>query len=424
MYFGLTLLIPSQSVIAALGTIGAPSTLVAIASLVWWVWYHVHRGRVEIHGAQLVRRAAIFLMLALLVVYRHALMQPMVADEVMPADSGLLRFLGVLGIVLTATDGISSPERLQVLIRRMTLGTGAVALLSIFQVLTGQLWVDKFPIPGLVSSGAGELIARGAFLRPSGTSVHPIEFGAVLGMMLPLMISHARTSISRRPLMWSCVALTGMAVVLSLSRTALVCSVIGVAILVPVWSKASRRLTIVGSLLGFAAVSVVVPGLLGTIRGLFVGSDNDPSVQSRTAGYSYAAQMFSHSPWLGRGYGTFLPRYYIFDNGYLQFTVETGLVGVFALLGLIVVAGLSAYRASRRFALAADRELARAALAAVVAGAVSVGFFDLFAFPQSASCLALVLGISGASYRLSSQTGTKHAVEVQTGDGAQVLDRT
>ncbi len=397
------LAVPARARIAPLGSVGAPANVVAFGVFVWWVWHHVHRDREEPRQSQPVRRVTLALLFVMLVVYRHAMMQPVVSDEIMPADSGLIRFVAVMGIVLAASDGIRSLDRLHLLLDRMAIGAGLVALLALVQVATGELWVDQFILPGLTDiDPAGTLIARGAFLRPSGTSVHPIEFGAVLSMLLPIALTSARLAAAGRVFWpWFRVAVILLAVMLSFSRTTLICTALVLLVLAPRWSPRVRWTAGVSGMIGFGIAAIAVPGLAGTIRGLFQGASDDPSVQSRTAGYGYALEMFSHNPWLGRGYGTFIPRYYIFDNGFLQFTMETGVIGVFFLLLLLITAMVSAWKAEHLLRRRADQEMARAILAGALAGALSIGFFDLFAFPQAAGCLALMIGLAGCVYRLA-----------------------
>ena len=85
--------------------------------------------------------------------------------------------------------------------------------------------------------------------------------------------------------------------------------------------------------LGFLAVVstvlyVTVPGLLGAITGLFSNAGQDPSISSRTGSYDIAGAFISESPLVGKGFGTFLPKYWILDNAYLGMTIEAGLLGL------------------------------------------------------------------------------------------------
>jgi len=61
-----------------------------------------------------------------------------------------------------------------------------------------------------------------------------------------------------------------------------------------------------------------------------------------------------------------------------------------------------------------DRGLAQALLASIAAGACSLAFFDTFAFPQSAGCLFLILGMAGAMRRLTlAQARTENVARVE-----------
>ena len=148
-------------------------------------------------------------------------------------------------------------------------------------------------------------------------------------------------------------------------------------------------------------VYLVVPGSLGATTRLFTGAGDDPSIASRTGSYDLAFQFFRHSPILGRGFGTFLPKYWILDNGYLGLLIEGGLVGLGG-LAVLIFAGVGAARASRsRFAEQFERQLGQGVMSAVVSGAAGLAFFDTFGFPQSAGCFFLILGMAGALRRLA-----------------------
>lgn len=406
-YFLFTIIVPAGSIIAPLGSLGAPSTLVAVLVLVWWIWDLFHRRTPGQQRVQPVRRAAVVMIVVALIVNRHAWLQPLPADEITPSDTSLVRFLALMGVILVGTDGAPHVERWQVLLRRMSQAAAAVSALALLQFFTRQLWIDMISIPGLTPPAAGGLLVRSGFSRPSGTSTHPIEFGAVLGMMFPLAINRARIARTDRKLAWAAVAVIGLAVLVSVSRTALVCAALGTLLLLPTWPRITR---VLGLLAGFgltAAAAIAVPGLIGTLRGLFSGAGQDSSVLSRATGYAYAQEMFGYNPWLGRGLGTYLPKYYIFDNGYLGLAMEAGVIGVIGFVTLVVTGAIAAACAARSFTRFEDRQMAWALFASVVSGAVAMGFFDIFAFPQSAACLALVVGLSGAAYRLAREPASQ-----------------
>src|SRR5690606_16851310 len=94
-------------------------------------------------------------------------------------------------------------------------------------------------------------------------------------------------------------------------------------IMIPSLPRSLRNTIVVLMGFGLAGMYVVVPGMAGTILGLFTGGDT--SVSSRTDSYGKALEFLSVSPVFGRGSGTFMPSYHIFDNQYLLMAIETGM---------------------------------------------------------------------------------------------------
>jgi O-antigen ligase len=393
--------IPSSMVVPSLGSAGSPSNLLGVASFFWWVWFHVRRTEPHTRGFQPVRAAMLTWLLIMLVVYAHAMAGPIVGDEVSVADNGILRLLGMGGVLLLATDGITSYERLHVLLRRLALAAGAVAVLGFIQYVTHQLWIDRLSIPGLSPAAVTELGARSGFARPSGTSASAIEYGVVLAMTLPIVITLAGGAHRRWGYRLLLVPMI-LSIYLSVSRSAYLCAAVGLVVLAFSWSNRQRlqALAFAGAVSTMLYVSV--PGLLGAILGLFSNADSDPSVASRTGSYEVAGEFIANSPVVGRGFGTFLPRYWILDNGYLGLLIEGGILGLGGLLVLLATGFLSARRAGDGVP-QEDRQLSRALMASILAGATSFAFFDTFAFPQTSGCVFLVLGIAGAMRRLAAE---------------------
>ena len=401
IYVLLLLAIPSPMVVGPLGSAGAPSAIFAFGAFFLWVWFQVRRDRATGWGSQPVRMAALGWLLVMLVVYAHAMSSPIPADEISPADNGMLKIVGLTGILLVANDGISSLERHRTVLRRLVIGVGLIAALGVLQYATRQILVDRIAIPGL-TSGAAEwtLAERSGLARPSGTSTHPIEYGVVLTMVLPIAITFAMMSPTRRWLYRVLLGVIAFAVFLSISRSAILCAVVALLVLAVSWSGAARLRALAVLLALAVVVYLTVPGVLGTITRLFTGASDDPSITSRTGSYELAFQFFSASPLLGRGFGTFLPKYWILDNGYLGLLIEGGILGVAGLLILVLVAAVAAGQARRAAVDDFDRALGQALLASVIAGACALAFFDTFGFPQSAGCFFLLLGLSGAMRRL------------------------
>jgi hypothetical protein len=406
VYLVLLLGIPSVMVMAPLGSAGSPSTVVAVGLFLLWLWFQVHRASAQLWAGQHVRRAALVWLLVMVAVYAHAMSGPVSFDEISPGDFGMLKLVGFCGVLLVTTDGVRDLPRLRVFASRLVVAVGLVAVLGLVQFLSRELIIDRLHVPGLTSVPPAGLIERNGLPRPNGTSTHPIEYGVVLSMGFPLAVVHAIWSPTHRWLYRGILAVIAMDIFLSSSRSALVCAAISLVVLALSWRAALRVKTLLATVVASLVVYVVVPGSLGATTRLFTGAGEDPSIASRTGSYDLAAVFFSHSPWLGRGFGTFLPKYWIFDNAYLGLLVEGGVLGLGGLVVLVVVAAGAAYAASRSLSAQLDRQLAQGVLAAVLSGAAGLAFFDSFGFPQSAGCFFLLLGLAGALRRLGRGSAT------------------
>lgn len=407
VYLVLLWFVPSSMVVPALGSAGSPAGLLGVGCFFWWAWSHVQRAGATGVGFQPVRVTMLAWLLIMFVVYAHAMATPIPGDEVSVADNGILRLVGLAGVLLLANDGVSSNARLHLILRRLALAAGIVAVLGLVQYLTGQLWVDRLTIPGLTpSTFSGELGGRAGFARPSGTSTSPIEYGVVLALTLPVVIVLAAGQHRQRLLFRVLLIPMIASIYFSVSRSAYLCAFVGVAVLALSWNRRQRLLAFLVLLVTTAAMYVSVPGLLGTILGLFSGAGEDPSVASRTGSYDIAAVFIANSPVLGRGFGTFLPKYWILDNGYLGLLIEGGIIGLAGLLALIVAGLFAARRAGQWSSDPDDQQMARAVMASIIAAAAGLAFFDTFAFPQSAGGMFLMLGLAGAMRRLKAPSGS------------------
>lgn len=399
--------VPTSLGVGALGSAGAPATVVGVVAFLWWCWHHLHRPRTHAVGTQPVRWAIVTLLCCAILSYAYAMSRPLPSDEVSPADSALIRLVSICGIALVANDGIRSEKRMRILVNFVIVAAASVAGLSIVQVITGELWIDRISIPGLVRNASIDLTARQGLVRPSGTANHPLEFAAVLSMVLPIAIMSARSKERLRWQHFAIISLIFLGILLSLSRTAILCVALGLAIIFPALPRIWRVVGIIAGVVILGILSAVMPGLFGTLRGLFLGISDDPSIQSRTDSYALVAEFWSNNPWIGRGLGTFLPKYWILDNMYLQALVELGLLGLLALGGVSVIAFMCAWRVQPRYPKGPDRDLIRGIAAGVAAGAASFAFFDALSFPQSAFTLFLLIGMAGAYWRLARRTAAE-----------------
>ena len=126
-------------------------------------------------------------------------------------------------------------------LRRLAFAAGLVALLGLAQYATGELFVDRIRIPGLTAGTEGwTLGTRSGFIRPSGTSMSPIEYGVVLGMTLPLAIVCASVQSRYRWLYRAMLVAMIASIFFSMSRSAYLCSLAGMLVLALSWDLRRR----------------------------------------------------------------------------------------------------------------------------------------------------------------------------------------
>lgn len=399
-YAILLYVVPSDRRIEALGGAGSPAYILAIVALLWWAWHRIQNpaasGRQKM---QWVRTSAFIFVGACVASYTKSALIALPASDTSVADLGLIRVGALVGILLVANDGIINEERFMVLVRRLTVFACLYAGFGLVQFFTGANIADTWQIPGLTSTGNAGIEARAGFVRSAATATHPLEYGVVLTMMLPLCLTVAIYDRSRAAfLLWLPVGAVTFSSVLSVSRSAFVSLAAVFLILLPSWPPATRRAVGFVMALGAATMYVAIPGMAGTILGMF--SNSDSSVMSRTDSYYDALSYLRVSPLFGRGFGTFLPSYRILDNQYLLSSVEIGLVGLISLLAVIISAAAVANSARRHSKGQLMHAMGPALVASMLAGGLSFALFDAFAFPQASGTLFMVAGICGAYARL------------------------
>ncbi len=349
MYLVLLVGLPSRLTLAPLGGVGSPAVIVGLVALALWVYAQVRRPFPSLQGRQPVRSMLGVLLAAVAVSYVVAMSRAIDPDESSTAQLGPVILLSWAGILLVANDGIPDLARFQVFVRRTVLAGGALATLGVVQFVTGETWVDRISIPGLsITQALGGFTSRGGFNRPPGTALHAIEFGAVLTMILPIAVNLALIDRGRNLVRrWYPVAAICLAVVISISRSALICAAVALIMVATAWTPQVRRAALAAFVFSAGAFFTVIPGMWGTITGMFTGIGTDSSAASRVGSYALAGEFISRSPLFGRGYSTFLPKYRILDNQYLGLIIEIGFVGLAAILALLVTGIVVSLRASR-----------------------------------------------------------------------------
>lgn len=398
--------IPSPLAVPALSDLGHPATLMSFVLFGAWVFSRMHP-RFVTRGFQPMRWLMAFFFASLLCSYAAGLMRGMPSLEDNAAVRGIISTFGFMGIILCMADGVHSLSRLDGIIRVMLLGGAVMAVIGIMQAMLSFDITAYIQVPGLTYHGRlNGLEERGAGLyRVASTTGHYIEFSTVMAMLLPFAVHMGRFAPTRPMRQWAAIggALMFLAVPMTMSRTGIVALAMALIVMVPAWSWRMRLNIVVPTIGLLTSLIFTMPGLLGTIIGLFGGWDTDPSVQGRAEDWDLIQEKgWLDGHWIfGRGQGTFIPTSYTWlDNEWLQMLIGGGIVGVAALvamhLGAIWMAGL-AYRRSQ----GATRHLA-ACLISTQMIAIAVGFtFDSLGFRTYAFFLAVLTGAAACLWRLT-----------------------
>ncbi|MFF2200426.1 O-antigen ligase family protein [Streptomyces sp. NPDC058145] len=403
VYLVLAFFIPSNLALPALGGVGTPANVFALLGLLWYLATWLGGRVLPAPATRLARVAMCVLGLAVLAAYISDAARESSHAEVLGADRGLIGFLVWVSLVVLTSAGVQERGRLDVLMRRLVVMGSVVAAIGFYDFFSGTNIADSIHIPGLQTSVAQvSVMDRGAFTRPRATTAQPLEFGGMLAILLPFAIQQAFDPVRRHlhwTRRWGPVLLIAGALPLTVSRTSIIGLLLVAAVMVPRW-KPARRWAAIGVMTASVAVfKVLVPGLIGTITGLFASflSNSDSSTQARTVKYSAIVPYLKEHPLFGRGFGTFTPdRYFFTDNQYMLTLAEMGALGILAML-VLFIAGIHQGGAVRRLARTeADRELGQAFFASSLVALVVSATFDSLSFPMFAGLFFLLLG-AGAS---------------------------
>jgi O-antigen ligase len=313
-------------------------------------------------------------------------------------------------VILVVADGLPNWARLTLVLKALVVCGSVMAVIGLLQSIAKLDLTQYVVIPGLQMKGwVPAQDTRGVAARVASTTMHYIEFSAVMAMVLPLGIHLARFSPDRRQRRRYAVlaVLIAAAVPMAISRTGIVALVVELAVMFVVWSWRFRYNMIVTAGFLLAGFAVIKPGLIGTIRNLFTNAGEDSSVTARTERYALVGHYFAQRPWLGRGTGTWIPpQYQILDNQWLALALSGGIVGVVALATLHIMASTLAVIAWRRAVTEEDRHLCAALLSSQVVAILVGYFFDSLSFTTYATVLSVMVGLCGAAWRFTHPSRT------------------
>ncbi|MFC0532185.1 O-antigen ligase family protein [Phytohabitans kaempferiae] len=399
--------LPATLIVPGLTFAGRPALIVGLVLFAWWILARISPW-LTLVGPQPLRWACLFYMLSIMLAYLAGLLRGLPTLEANAQNFQMLITAEFLGVVLMAADGIPNWQRLSGVVRVLVWSGGFMAVVGLVQSLTAFDIAQYLTLPGLeLKSDLADFQMRGdsGHFRIAGTATHYIEFSTVMAMCIPFGLHFARFAGHRltRYAFGFVTLLMAAALPMAISRTGVVALAAALLVMfVAAWDWRTRyNMMFVGAAV-VGALVILRPGLLGTLKAMFLWAGEDPSIEGRTQDYVYIAAWFAERPWLGRGPGTLIPDLYIIlDNQWLMTLVTAGLVGVAALAALHITCISLATIALRRSERVEDRHLCAALISAQVVG-ILVGFtFDSLSFTTYTFTLALMSGLCGAVWRFT-----------------------
>src|SRR5215475_2258305 len=175
-------LIPANLIVPSTTDIGRPGLVIAFLLFCWWILVRFSRHLV-MTGPQPMRWAIFVFLLSAIASYAVGFMRSLTSIEKNGADRVLLFFLMLAGVTLMTADGIPNWFRLRNILNVFVWSAGLVALLGIFEYVTGVNVTTYMQIPGLqVKTPALGFMERGDAFRVASTTAHYIELAAYLSL--------------------------------------------------------------------------------------------------------------------------------------------------------------------------------------------------------------------------------------------------
>lgn len=401
---------PSNIVIGAVGGNGSPARLLSLAAVGLLLTAWIRPGRRDRRTTTV--DPGVVMLIAFLawcfVSFAVAQFRLLEVTEHTGATRALLTLTAFSGAALFAAVMLRRRDDIDRVVMTIAAGGSFSALIGVVQSRFPFDYATAVRLPGFAISVGNTIDTRNDFIRVIGTTINPIEFGVVMGAIAPFglhLAIYGRTQRQQQLGKIASVLCIGAAP-LAVSRSAVLSLAISMLVYTVTLTRQQRLRALVIGIVGTMAYQLIQPGLLGTIRGLFLYAGEDSSITARTDDYPQIFALADQSLWFGRGIGTFRPDVYFFlDNQWLLTFVESGTTGVLVMFAVFLSAVILVQGARRRSADASSRSLCQAVLGGVVAFAVSAYTFDMFSFQQVTLLTGLYIGLACA-LRASAVAGT------------------
>jgi O-antigen ligase len=400
--------IPPTTRFAPLGAIGNPALILALCMFALWAITVLAPSLSTPRRCPPVRGVLIAFAAAVLISYAALQRDPPAGDIALSADVFLVTLMAFSGVALFVAEGVPTMPELRRIIRTFVAAGAAMAVVAIMQARLGfdlTEYIAKIPLLSQ-NSDAAAVGLRGGLARPAGTATHPIEFGVVEGVALALAIytslyDRAWSKVKR----WGALALIGVGIPLSLSRSAILVAACVIAALL-IGATNAIRVRVLPVLFAFVvAIFVAFPSVLGTFQTLFAAGAGDPSIATRLSDYDFVSSAVASSPWVGSGPGSLPSSIRILDDQYLLTLVELGSIGLLALVVLLGAIPWLAAGGRKRFVDEGDRLLGALLVGAGLGIMVASGTFDAFSFAMFTTIVALLMGIAGRYWCIGREEG-------------------
>lgn len=317
---------------------------------------------------------------------------------------GLKRLAALAGFVLAYSVTIALVRtRAEVLrvMKLLAIAGAFAALVALAERATGVNPIDTvLRAASFQKYQVTEVMTRAAGLRSYGTAGHPIEFGAIMAMLLPVsacLVFQVRSA-EQKFLFSLTTAALAAGMLAAVSRSSLIASVAGVLVLA-LLSKPSRGLAIAGTAaLAGLVVMRQFPGITRTLERMldpkWIRHEEAAAYSGRMEDWPVVWKMVQTSPLIGVGYDLFDAKANFFlDNQYLKFVIELGVLGLAAAVWLFGAIAALGVRLSLKVRALEPVSPEAALTASSVSFALLGALFDTFGFFQVTTLFFIIAGL-------------------------------